>query len=76
MADRTKERPKARGLTKKSTYEFQEDVALELQLYDRVGKWGSQKGIVEESLREWFKRNPIPKKLRDAAFVLLEADNS
>ena len=75
MASKTKKPPHAKGLTKKETYELSANVALELQVYDRVGKFGSKKGIVEDSLQDWFKKNPIPTKLRNAALTLIEADN-
>ena len=61
-----------RGLSKGSTYRFSPEIALELELYGVIRKHGSQKDIVEQSLAEYFERNPIPKKLRDAAMMILE----
>ncbi|QDV43904.1 hypothetical protein Enr13x_37640 [Stieleria neptunia] len=60
------------GLTKSGTYRFSPDIALELAVYGKVGKFGSQKSIIEQSLEEFFSKNPLPKKLRDAALVLID----
>lgn len=60
-----------RGLSKGSTYRFSPQIALELELYGIIRTHGSQKDIVERSLAEFFKRNPIPKKLREAALLIV-----
>ena len=61
-----------KGLTKGATYRFSPDVALELELYSKVGRYGSQKAIIEQSLEEFFAKNPLPKRLREAALLIIE----
>ena len=65
-----------RGLSRGATYRFAPDVARELELQATVRnlqglEHGTQKAIVEEALRLWFKKNPMSKKHRAAAEVLM-----
>lgn len=60
-----------RGLSKGSTYRLNPGVALELEIYSKVGMHGAKKEIIEEALGDWFKKNRIPPELREAAKVLL-----
>lgn len=61
-----------RGLSKGCTYRFSPDVALELELYGLVQRYGTRKQIIERSLNEYFRQNPLPKKLRDAALLIVD----
>ncbi|MEM7316822.1 MAG: hypothetical protein AAF497_27125 [Planctomycetota bacterium] len=77
MTRRTKgkrdEPPKTyRGLSKVASYRFSPEVALELELYSVARRFGSQRDIIERSLEEFFSRNPLPEKLRDAAITVVE----
>ena len=68
-----------RGLSRGATYRFDPHVARELELYTAVRSLGgiepaTQRGIVERALVEWFERNPISKRHRTAAEVLMNGD--
>lgn len=73
MAERktTIQASQLRGLSKGSTYRFSADVALELELYGLIRKYGSQRQVIEQSLLEFFERHPIPNDLREAALLIL-----
>lgn len=60
------------GLGKSSTYTFSPELALELELYGTIKKHGTKKDIIEQSLSEFFDRNPLPKRLREAALLIIE----
>lgn len=65
-----------RGLSRGATYRFDPHVARELELLTTVRSLGgiepaTQRGIVEQALVEWFDRNPISKKQRTAAELLM-----
>ena len=61
-----------KGLSKANSFKFSPEVALELEVYGMVQKYGNRKEIIEESLTQFFKCNPMPKKLREAALLILE----
>lgn len=61
-----------RGLSAGSTYRLNTEVALELEVYSQVGLHGPKKRIMEEALSEWFKKNPIRPRVRQAALLILE----
>jgi hypothetical protein len=53
--------PAVRGLTRGATYRLEPHIAAELAVYQAVRALGgispfTQVGMVEEALREWFKR--------------------
>lgn len=55
-----------------STYRFDRETALELEIYSQVGKHGPKKRILELALRDWYEKNPLRPKVREAAMLLLE----
>lgn len=57
----------------RSTYRFQRETALELELYSVAGKYGTKKQILEDALELYFKKNKMAPQLRDAAMVILRA---
>jgi|GEM_PF-5548005 len=74
---RNKQERNYRGLSRGATYRFAPEVARELELQATVRnlqglEHGTQKAIVEEALKLWFEKNPMSKKHRAAAEVLME----
>jgi len=57
---------------KGGTYRIALETSVELELYAKVGKYGSKKNIMEDALRGWFTKNPMKPEIRNAAIVLLE----
>jgi len=62
-----------KGITKGSTLRFSPEVALELAVYGKAGH--QQKDVIEKALRDYFDKNPLPKKVRDSAMVVLEHEH-
>ncbi len=65
-----------RGLSRGATYRFDPHVARELEIHVAVRGLGgiepaTQRAIVEEALRLWFKKHPISVKERQAAELLM-----
>lgn len=71
--------PSVRGLTRGATYRLEPHVAAELAVYQAVRTLGgiapyTQVGMVEQALLDWFRKNPIGKKQREAALLLMESN--
>jgi len=62
-----------RSLTKRSTYRLSSEIALELAVFEKVGRHGSRSSIIEEALRNWVDKNSLGTKERAAAMLLLES---
>ena len=60
-----------RGLSKGSTYRFNPEIALELEVYGMTKKFGSKNEIIERSLAEFFRRHPVSDRIREAALLIL-----
>lgn len=63
-----------RSLSKGGTYRFDVSVALELEVYGTVKTHGSKANIIQEALTEWYKKNPLNPKVRDAALLIMEQE--
>ena len=79
MAKRQKPEIVHRGLSRAATYRLAPEVAQELELHVRVRELGglehsTHTAIVQEGLRLFYQRHPIPKEKRKALDVLMELE--
>lgn len=60
------------NLPKGSTYSFERERALKLEVYATVKKFGSKKKILEDSLDLFFKKHNISEDLWNAGLLILK----
>lgn len=65
-------------LSSQGTLRLKPELAWEMEVQTLVrtasgAEPAAKKGIIEEALEAWFKKNPIPKKEREAAELLLRS---
>ena len=63
-------------LSRNTTHRLNAEIARELEIHSTVRRLsaldpGSQRGIVEAALADWFQRNPLSKQQRAAAETLI-----
>ena len=63
--------PHVQGLSRGATYRLNPHLAYEMELHS-LAKSREKKEILEQALERLFERDPIPKKLRAAAELILQ----
>lgn len=68
-------------LSRNTTHRLNAEIARELEIHSTVRRLsalqpGSQRGIVEAALADWFQRNPLSKQQRAAAETLIGPDGA